>query len=121
MTLRYSNHLPRPALLAYRVPVAGLLLAVLSGCASQRLPELGVAEAAIPSQWTAQAGAPAPAPVFAPATAQALGVWWQRFNDGDLSSLVLQALQANTDVRTAQATLRQARAQRDVKAAGMQP
>ena len=119
MTLRYSNHLPRPALLAYRVPLSCLLLAVLSGCASQRLPELGVAEVAIPNQWTAEAGAPAPA--TATATTQALGVWWQRFNDSDLSSLVLQALQANTDVRTAQATLRQARAQRDVKAAGMQP
>lgn len=122
MTLRYLNHLPRPALLAYRVPVSCLLLAVLSGCASQRLPERGVAEAAIPSQWAAEAGAPVTrATPTTSASAEALGLWWQRFNDSDLSNLVLQSLQANTDVRTAQATLRQARAQRDAKVAGMQP
>src|SRR5512134_3513246 len=36
--------------------------------------------------------------------------WWRAFNDPQLSSLVELALQANTDVQTAVANLRQARA-----------
>ena len=43
------------------------------------------------------------------------GRWWQRFNDPQLTALVTQALQANTDVRSAQAALQQARALRDVQ------
>jgi multidrug efflux system outer membrane protein len=116
MTPRFPNHFSRHALGAYAVPMSCLVLVVLSGCASQRLPERGLPEAAVPSQWTAVAAAPG-----ALESAETLALWWQRFNDGDFSSLVLQALQANTDVRTAQATLRQSRTQRDAKAAGLQP
>lgn len=116
MPPRFLNHFLPHRLGAHALPVSCLLLAVLSGCASQRLPEPSVPQAAMPSQWTAEAGAPT-----IPVSAEAMALWWQRFNDGDLSNLVLQALQANTDVRTAQATLRQARAQRDAKVAGMQP
>jgi outer membrane protein TolC len=52
-------------------------------------------------------------------TAHAVADWWQRFNDPLLSALVREALQANTSVRSAQAALLQARAQRDVQQAGM--
>jgi NodT family efflux transporter outer membrane factor (OMF) lipoprotein len=48
-----------------------------------------------------------------------LAHWWQRFNDPTLTALVSQALQANTDVRTARALLQQSRALRDVRDAGM--
>lgn len=47
--------------------------------------------------------------------------WWQRFNDPQLTALVTQTLQANTDIGAAQAALQQARAQRDVSAAGLGP
>jgi NodT family efflux transporter outer membrane factor (OMF) lipoprotein len=47
--------------------------------------------------------------------------WWQRFNDPVLTGLVADALSANTSVLGAQAALRQARALRDVSAAGLQP
>jgi outer membrane protein TolC len=49
-----------------------------------------------------------------------LANWWQRFNDPVLTDLVTQALQANTDVKAAQAALLQ-RAQRDLQAAGLVP
>jgi NodT family efflux transporter outer membrane factor (OMF) lipoprotein len=42
-------------------------------------------------------------------------------NDPTLTTLVTQALQANTSAKSAQAALLQARAQRDVQAAGMGP
>ena len=50
-----------------------------------------------------------------------LARWWQGFNDPTLTALVAQALQANTDLRTAQAAVRQARALRDVEAAALRP
>lgn len=65
-----------------------------------------------PAQWTAAAGSDQPT---------ALAQWWQRFNDAQLTDLVTQALQANTSVRSAQAALLQARAQRDVQAANAGP
>ena len=47
--------------------------------------------------------------------------WWSRFGDPLLTDLVTQALQANTRVQSAQAALRQARALREVAAAGLGP
>lgn len=47
--------------------------------------------------------------------------WWSRFDDPLLSSLVARALEANTSVKSAQAALRQARASRDLAAAGLLP
>jgi NodT family efflux transporter outer membrane factor (OMF) lipoprotein len=47
--------------------------------------------------------------------------WWLRFNDPQLTTLVTQAQRANTSVRGAQAALQQARAVRDVNAAGLSP
>ncbi|WP_295429668.1 efflux transporter outer membrane subunit [uncultured Thiodictyon sp.] len=51
----------------------------------------------------------------------ALAHWWSRFNDPLLSTLVTDALRANTDVQGAQAALRQARALRDVAAGALWP
>lgn len=50
-----------------------------------------------------------------------LAQWWLRLNDPVLTGLVQQALQANTSVQAALANLRQARALRDVAAAGLLP
>ena len=47
--------------------------------------------------------------------------WWQQFNDPLLTALIARALQANPSVRSAQAALQQARALRDVGAAGLLP
>ena len=47
--------------------------------------------------------------------------WWSDFHDPLLSQLIEQALQANTNIRSAQAALQQARALRDVKAASALP
>jgi len=100
--------------------VAALVLAgvaALGGCAAQPSPVIDPALPASPAPavWST------PGDVAAPATPTALAQWWQRFNDVQLTALVTQALQANTDVRTAQATLRQARALRDVQLAALQP
>lgn len=91
-----------------------VLVVALSGCStlSSQRPELP--QTPVPAAWSVTSRAPAPAAV-------SLGLWWQRFNDPQLSALVTQALQANTDVRTAQAALQQSRALRDVRAAGLGP
>lgn len=84
----------------------------LGGCASLTAHPGAVPELAVPAQWSA-------APQASNATS--LADWWLRFNDPLLSSLVTQALQANTTVRSAQAALAQARALRDVASANMGP
>ena len=87
---------------------------VLGGCAGLRSDPGADAPAplAAPAQWTAATGSAQPAD---------LAQWWQRFDDPQLSALVTQALQANTSVNSAQAALRQARAQRDVQTANAGP
>ncbi|MFZ3127456.1 MAG: efflux transporter outer membrane subunit [Rhodoferax sp.] len=92
---------------------AWVLVAALSGCSMLPSQRPALPQTPVPAAWSATTGAPAPA--------LALGQWWQRFNDPQLSALVTQALQANTDVRTAQAALQQARALRDVRSAGLGP
>jgi multidrug efflux system outer membrane protein len=67
---------------------------------------------AVPTSWSS---------VASPASATSLAQWWQRFNDPLLTTLVTQALQANTSIRSAQAALQQSRALRDVQAAGLLP
>ena len=81
----------------------------LSGCASLAPRDSGLPQIAVPAGWSGGAAAAA-------ASSASLVDWWQRFNDPLLATLVAQALQANTDVRSAQAALQQARALRDVAA-----
>ena len=69
---------------------------------------------AVPAAWSRSEAA-------TPAQASSLAQWWLRFGDPQLATLVTQALQANTSVKGAQAALRQARALRDVSAAGLKP
>ena len=100
-------------------PLLCALLAALSGCTtlSPRSPVLP--ETPVPAEWSTQVSSPYA--LYAPTAAASLAQWWQRFNDRQLAALVTQALQVNTDVRTAQAALQQSRALRDVKSAGLGP
>jgi len=90
----------------------------LTGCASWSQPRAGPAEGVrsqevVPATWSVTT----PTSV----TTKPIGEWWARFNDPLLSTLVQRSLQYNTDIRTAQAALRQARALRDVQAATLYP
>ena len=93
----------------------GAIVAVLAvaGCASLlNRPSTNLSRVPVPATWSNGTAAP---------SATTLAEWWQQFNDSQLTALVAQALQVNNDVRTAQATLRQSRAQRDIVAAGLLP
>lgn len=74
----------------------------------------------MPANWSSAAAGTHAADTV-PTDTSTLAQWWQRFNDSLLSSLVTQALQANTSIRSAQAALQQSRALRDVQAAGLLP
>jgi multidrug efflux system outer membrane protein len=103
---------PAPLAAARRGAVALAALA-LAGCASVLInPDTSLSGVAVPPAWSNGAAKP---------SAASIADWWQRFNDPQLSALVTRALEANNDVRTAQAALRQARALRDVAAAGLLP
>jgi NodT family efflux transporter outer membrane factor (OMF) lipoprotein len=69
--------------------------------------------APIPAAWSGSGSATT--------TPTPLAQWWRRFDDPILVSLIERSQAANTQVRVAQATLRQARAQRDVSAASLSP
>lgn len=114
MTLQFPDlSLPHTA----RNRLAPLAIALLlSGCAALSSSPLALPATPVPTEWSTTA------PYASDPTASAsLAAWWQGFNDPQLSALVNQALQANTDLRTAQAALLQARALRDVKSAGLGP
>jgi outer membrane protein, multidrug efflux system len=85
----------------------------LSGCASLTSRTEVLPQVAMPAQWSG-ASASTTAPT-------ALANWWQRYDDPLLTTLVTQALQANTSVRSAQAAVAQARALRDVQHANLGP
>ena len=87
--------------------------ALLTACASLAPSSASLRVTPVPATWSS--------PAQGGQSATALANWWQRFNDPMLSSLVTQALQANTSVQSAQAALLQARAQRDVQAANTGP
>ncbi len=108
-TLNPSFHpLPKAMLLA--------CVTLLSACASLVTPsDHPLPGTIMPAMWSAASlqqtsGNPAD-----------LALWWQRFDDPALPALITQALQANTDVRSAQAALMQARAQADLQRAGLGP
>ncbi len=108
---------PSPASLGvWCAPVALLVAASLGGCAAPLSQSAALRDVAVPGQWSTVTPT-RPAVEHAPALAQ----WWQRFNDPTMTTLVSQALQANTDVRTARAALQQSRALRDGKTAGLGP
>lgn len=96
-----------------QVALTTLLALLVAGCASLAPADRQLPVVAVPTAWaTASSGN---------AAATDLGKWWTRFDDPLLTALVEQSLNANTSVRTAQAALRQARAQVDVQSAGLVP
>lgn len=95
---------------------AALVALALAGCATTQRPEAAVPAMAVPATWSPNHL------VFTPAAdPQSLARWWQGLGDAQLGALVEQALQANPSLASTQAALRQARAQRDVTAAGLAP
>src|SRR5450830_1093798 len=102
------------------LPLVMALTVTQTGCSSWSPKTSGVPEVAVPTAWST-AVSPSASATTSTATASSLAQWWQRFNDPLLSTLVTQALQANTSILSAQAALQQARALRDVRTAGMLP
>ena len=98
----------------YRLAVVSLNAIWLTACtspAAQRDPLLSFE---VPAVWSIK-------PVPTSPDAAPLAEWWRRFDDPLLDTLVTHALENNTNVKTAQATLRQAWALRDVAAAALWP
>jgi NodT family efflux transporter outer membrane factor (OMF) lipoprotein len=96
---------------------AGILLLVLSGCATVG-PDYAEPKLSLPAAWTnastidaGQAGD----------RSGRLASWWQQLGDPLLTKLVEQAMQANPDLRSAQTRLREARARRSLASAQRAP
>ena len=87
----------------------------LAACGSLPSPTQASLTGEVPPGWSGTEAAPAGI------RATSLAAWWQQFDDPLLGRLVGQAMAANTDLLTAQAALRQARALRDVAAAALLP
>ncbi len=107
-----STSLPRHTRLVCTLTAAMLL----SACASLAPSGDVLPETPLPASWSG-----AGAQITQGVSATVLAQWWQRFDDPALTALVAQALQANTSLRSAQAALQQARAQRDVQGASLMP
>ncbi|MGD0782000.1 MAG: efflux transporter outer membrane subunit [Candidatus Aminicenantales bacterium] len=85
----------------------------------------------VPPAWTDEApaappqaaGAVKPQPAAGPVAGPAadLTKWWRQFGDAKLTSLIEEAFQANYDLQTAQARLRQSRALRGIAAGAFWP
>ena len=91
-----------------------LALLAVSGCASPQVQRESLLSFEVPATWSIVPGG-------TQSGATSLVQWWQRFDDPLLGTLVVEAMQHNTTVSTAQATLRQAWALRDVAAASLWP
>jgi outer membrane protein, multidrug efflux system len=99
-----------------RTLIAVCSAAALAGCSTLKAPQtVAAAGVAVPASWSA------PTPSSATHIADSLAAWWSRFGDATLTTLVEQALAANTDVASAQAALRQSRALADVSSARLGP
>ncbi len=102
-----------PGPLAVRVAVPALL-ALLQGCAGLVAQRSGEPPAVdVPAVWSSGGAASA--------VRSTEREWWKAFNDRQLTALVERALQSNTDVQTAMANLRQARALVTVQNATLLP
>lgn len=130
---------PQPRSLPRAAPWAPLLAALaLAGCATWTPPaSLTAPENAVPvpQTWAGQEAVQGAVQTAGQAAAQGedqaadapaqppepLHQWWQRLGDEQLTGLIAQALQAHTSMRSARAAVEQARAQRDVQAAGLLP
>ena len=88
-------------------------LAATAGCAVG--PDYQHPTMNAPAQWRESlAGGETNAPT-------ALAAWWTNFHDAELDTLIQRAAQSNLDLRTAQARVREARAQYGIAAAALLP
>jgi len=95
--------------------MVGLYLMTVSGCLVG--PDFKPPQTQVPAAWI-ETATPQPPSV---AQFQDLVHWWTTFEDPMLSALVDRAIQSNLDLKLAQARIRQARAARNVTAAGLGP
>ena len=98
----------RPAIV-----MAAACLALLAGCAVG--PDYKQPNVSTPSSWTSPlAGGETNGPAD-------LAAWWKNFNDTNLDSLMVVAVQSNLTLRVAEAHVREARAERDVASGSLWP
>jgi outer membrane protein, multidrug efflux system len=97
-----------------RIGLAVVLFVFLqSGCAVG--PNYQAPKVNTPSQWTSSmAGGETNGPVD-------LATWWKSFNDTNLDSFMLTAIQSNLTLRVAEARVREARFQKGVVSADLWP
>lgn len=112
--LRQISHRVDGAWRGGRSWAAIYVLLALQGCVSMAPSSTCAQTASVPVTWSIS-------DISSVASATSLAQWWSRFTDPLLDTLVEQALLNNTDVESAQAALRQARALRDVPTAGLLP
>ena len=127
----------------FACPVRALLMAgcgLLAACTVG--PDYVRPHAPVPARWPTAAlqasGASAPAAPSAGSTAAAPGelipplspvtsgatdlkLWWDRFHDAQLSSLIARALRANLDLRVAMVRTQEALSQRDISRLALWP
>jgi outer membrane protein, multidrug efflux system len=106
---------PRSSSLGIVIGLAAALV-VTTGCATARLaPKAPAPSVQVPGAWMTAYKSSVPAP------AADLSTWWTQLGDPVLTGLIEQAVDANTDIRSARSKLRQARATRDLAKANRLP
>lgn len=109
-----------PAFHRAGLSAAGMALLILGGCAQMGMRSGAVVRTSgvvTPSAWSESD--PAIKPV---AMAQDdLATWWRQLNDPLLDQLIINAMTSAPDLKSAQARLRQARANRDLALANQLP
>jgi NodT family efflux transporter outer membrane factor (OMF) lipoprotein len=93
--------------------LAPAVLLAVAGCAAVG-PDYVEPTLPLPAAWSN-------ADAVAQTRDEQLARWWERLGDPLLSDLVAQAMQANTDLRSAQTRLREARARRALASAQRTP
>jgi multidrug efflux system outer membrane protein len=119
-----------------RLAWVGAILMLSAGCSVG--PNFARPTAQAPAHWPTQATSPAPSvqpppaepevqstsmapPIVATEQSAQQPAWWASFNDPMLTSLLERGRSANLDLRLAVLRIEEARAQRDVTAAGYWP
>jgi multidrug efflux system outer membrane protein len=114
MLWQNDNALRRQARTGGLALIFSLYLMTVTGCLVG--PDFQPPQTQVPEAWIETANAQPPSGPF-----QDLVHWWTTFNDAVLSSLMDRAIQSNLDLKLAQARILQARAARNVAAAGLGP
>jgi multidrug efflux system outer membrane protein len=95
--------------------LAGSMLVSLTMAACTLSPQRPGETRALPAAWKNAGSFPTASP------SRDLSRWWDRFNDPTLSRLIRSALDANPDIASASARIRESRARRNAEAASLFP